>query len=256
MYRQTVLGVAILAFVSLAPLAGVRLASDGGMRVISGLAVGVSGAAAAVSASMASVAHSVSDGAAGLAVQASATSRALIETRISPLLAELRNTMGDGLRRYGRIASRLTSRWYSVTASLQPRLGPLPNMKSMREIINATCAKYGMEEALIMAVVRAESNFNPRAVSSKGARGLMQLMPATARDLGVSDSFDPAENIDGGVRYLKWLLRVFNNDTKLALAAYNAGPTNVRRHKGIPPFRETKRYVKRVLRFYDNYSAS
>lgn len=256
MYRQTILGVAILALVSLAPLAGVHLASDSGARAVSGLAKGVSGAASAVSASMAPTAHGIANGATSLAMRVSATSRALIDMRISPLLAELRDTMGDGLQRCRRIASRVTSGWYRVTASLQPRLGPLPNMKSMRDIINATCAKYGMEEALVMAVVRAESNFNPRAVSSKGARGLMQLMPATARDLGVSNSFDPAENIDGGVRYLKWLLRVFNNDTKLALAAYNAGPTNVRRHKGIPPFRETKRYVKRVLRFYDSYSAS
>jgi soluble lytic murein transglycosylase-like protein len=137
---------------------------------------------------------------------------------------------------------------------VEPRFDRLP-MSALRSIVEQACARHGMEEALILAVVQAESNFDHRAVSHRGARGLMQLMPATARELGVRDAFDPEENIDGGVRYLKWLLRQFDNDTRLALAAYNAGPTNVRRHKGIPPFRETKRYVKRVLGFYEDYTA-
>jgi soluble lytic murein transglycosylase-like protein len=99
----------------------------------------------------------------------------------------------------------------------------------------------------VTAVIRVESGFNPRAVSRKGARGLMQLMPATAVQLGVRDSFDPAENIDGGVRHLRGLIERFDNNVSLALAAYNAGERAVLQYGGIPPYVETQQYVTRIL---------
>ncbi|MCD6363720.1 MAG: lytic transglycosylase domain-containing protein [Synergistetes bacterium] len=101
-----------------------------------------------------------------------------------------------------------------------------------------------------MAVIQAESGFNPRAVSSKGAMGLMQLMPATARELGVSDPFDIEDNIMGGVKYLRYLSEKYKGNLELILAAYNAGPYAVDRYRGIPPYRETQNYVQRVLSIY------
>lgn len=110
--------------------------------------------------------------------------------------------------------------------------------------------------SLVGAVMRVESCFQPQAVSRAGARGLMQLMPETAAELGVRDSFNPDENIGGGVRYLRQMLERFNHDNALALAAYNAGPQAVINHGGIPPFRETRDYVQRVLAAYrENQSA-
>lgn len=109
---------------------------------------------------------------------------------------------------------------------------------------------YGVPAALVRAVMRVESCFDPRAVSRVGARGLMQLMPATAAELGVLDSFDAEQNIAGGVRYLSQLLSRFKNDLRLAIAAYNAGPSAVDAHRGIPPFPETRSYVERVITEY------
>lgn len=114
-----------------------------------------------------------------------------------------------------------------------------------REIREAA-ERYGVEEALIKAVIRVESGFNSKAVSPKGARGLMQLMPGTASMLGVRDSFDPRQNIDGGVRHLRGLIDRFGSDLNLALAAYNAGEQAVVKHGGIPPYRETRDYVTRI----------
>lgn len=120
-------------------------------------------------------------------------------------------------------------------------------------MIDDTALKYRMDPALVRAVVRAESDYDPRAVSSAGALGLMQLMPGTAQDLAVSNPFDPEENVRGGVRYLRYLLDRFNGDTTLALAAYHAGEQNVDRHNGIPPIEATQTYVKRVLKFHKGY---
>jgi hypothetical protein len=110
--------------------------------------------------------------------------------------------------------------------------------------------QHNMDPALVKAVIKAESNWNHTAVSPKGARGLMQLMPSTASILGVSNSFDPEENIDGGIRYLKYLLNKFNGNLSLALAAYNAGPKLVEKRKAIPMIPETVAYVKRVINYY------
>jgi soluble lytic murein transglycosylase-like protein len=118
-----------------------------------------------------------------------------------------------------------------------------------REIAEAS-ARYGVPERLIWAVIRVESGFDPRAVSSRGARGLMQLMPETAAILGVRDVFDPRENIHGGARHLRGLMERFRYDLPLALAAYNAGAQPVTAFRGIPPYPETRDYVTRVLRFY------
>jgi soluble lytic murein transglycosylase-like protein len=111
-------------------------------------------------------------------------------------------------------------------------------------------ATYGVDEKLLKAVAKAESNFNPSAVSSAGAIGIMQLMPSTAAGLGVSDSFDARENILGGAKYLSQLLNKYNGDTSLALAAYNAGSARVDEYGGIPPFTETQNYVQKVLAYY------
>jgi len=114
-------------------------------------------------------------------------------------------------------------------------------------IISEACARYGVDKDLVTAVVARESAGNPYAVSPKGAKGLMQLMDGTAREMGVKYSFSPAENIDGGVKYLKNMLDAFGGDERLALASYNAGPGAVRKYNGVPPYRETQEYVRAVL---------
>lgn len=118
------------------------------------------------------------------------------------------------------------------------------------DLIHTVAHTNDMDPALIHAIIGAESNFDPRAVSRKGARGLMQLMPETAGRMAVANAFDPEANVDGGVRYLRWLLDLYRGNVNLALAAYNAGEKAVARYGGIPPFRETRQYVGRVLALY------
>ena len=127
------------------------------------------------------------------------------------------------------------------------------NPEEFEPIINACALEYGVDKSLVKAVIHAESGYNPSAVSSKGAKGLLQLMPKTAQDLKVSNSLDPAENIRGGVRYLRFLLDTFKGNETLALAAYNSGLNKVARFGGVPPYQETRNYVSKVLNYKKNY---
>lgn len=136
----------------------------------------------------------------------------------------------------------LTSSSYGTTASL-----------AYENFIQGAGYRFSVDPDLIKAIIRVESDFNRYAVSKVGAQGLMQLMPGTAKDLNVSDPFDPMENIYGGTQYVRDLLKMFDGDVNLALAAYNAGPTNVKKYNGIPQFPETIRYVKKVLSHYKRY---
>lgn len=126
----------------------------------------------------------------------------------------------------------------------------VPPSEAYEEIIQEAAAEYDVDPLLIRAVMQAESAFHPYAVSRAGAEGLMQLMPELATEMGVNDSFDPRENIMGGARYLKRLLDYHNGNLDLALASYNAGPGNVQRYGGVPPFRETRKYVKTIKALY------
>ena len=125
------------------------------------------------------------------------------------------------------------------------------DVRDLNSIVRAASVRNQVDADFIASVIRAESGNNPRALSPKGAQGLMQLMPQTAGKLGVKNSFDPAENVDGGVRYLRDLLLLYDNDMIKALAAYNAGPQRVQQYKGLPPYRETHAYVARVIRDYN-----
>lgn len=128
-------------------------------------------------------------------------------------------------------------------------------LRSYDLAIRRASRQHGISAALVKAVIAAESGFDPLAESSKGARGLMQLMPATADELGVADAYDPWQNIDGGTRYLCTMIDRFPGELELALAAYNAGPETVRQYQGMPPYKETRGYVKRVLSLYKKYHA-
>jgi soluble lytic murein transglycosylase-like protein len=124
------------------------------------------------------------------------------------------------------------------------------------EFIRTASGRYNIDANLIRAVIKAESDFKVTARSNKGAMGLMQLMPDTARLHNVSDAYDPGENVEGGVRHLRMLLDRYQGDLELSLAAYNAGSAAVEKHRGIPPFPETREYVRRVLQFYDSYRSA
>jgi len=143
---------------------------------------------------------------------------------------------------------------YKVLIREQPlRSYPLPDSGPIHELITLTAGKYGVDSDLVKAVIKAESNFNTRAVSPKGAKGLMQLMPRTASSLGVNDCFHPGDNVDGGIRYLSYLMNIYAGDLPLVLAAYNAGEGAVAKYNGIPPYAETRTYVQKVLSLYERY---
>jgi soluble lytic murein transglycosylase-like protein len=134
----------------------------------------------------------------------------------------------------------------SVTAPRAPRLPK----REIADLVDQSARKHDVDPLLVHSVIQVESDYNSNAVSPKGAEGLMQLMPGTARMLGVSDSFDPQQNIEAGVKYLKYLQGIYKDD-RLALAAYNAGPGAVEKYKAVPPYAETQNYVNQVGKWYD-----
>ena len=155
----------------------------------------------------------------------------------------------DGFSRY-----RPKSDYELRNASHEPRVAARVT-RAYDPAIKRASKEHGVSAALVKAVIAAESGFDPFAVSRRGAQGLMQLMPDTARDLGVDDALDPGQNIDGGTRYLGKMIERFPGELALAVAAYNAGPEAVTRHQGVPPYQETRTYVTRVLRYYKKYNA-
>jgi hypothetical protein len=153
------------------------------------------------------------------------------------------------------LAERMLKVFADVTPKNDPKCSSLdnnrqPNRQQIASWVKLWAPEYGLEPELVLAVIAAESDFNPKAHSHKNARGLMQLIPATARRFGVNDSWNPAENMHGGMAYLRWLVQRFDGEVSLVLAAYNAGEGAVENYRGIPPYRETQNYVKRITREY------
>ena len=220
--------------------------------------------------------------AAAPASSANATAVGLAPTAITPVAVPVRSStpprrvvsgqvysyMQDGIRHYtsarpaqvASIEGLRTIRYSYIETCYACALNPGVNFGSVRlntsaysGEIAAAAREFGVEESIVRAIIHAESAYNPTALSRAGAQGLMQLMPATARRFGVSDSYDAAQNIRGGVQYLSWLLKRFNGNLTLAAAGYNAGEGAVDRHGGVPPYSETQRYVQRVGLLADRY---
>jgi len=179
----------------------------------------------------------------------------LVWLPLDPVRADIyRYVDKDGVAHYTDAPSSSNYRVYIRENQVSSNIGNFSH--SYDTIIQKAQGKYGIEFSLIKAVIQAESSFNPRAVSKKGAKGLMQIMPVNYQSLSVSDPFDPSQNIMGGTRYLKQLLKRYNHKLHLALAAYNAGPDAVDRYGTIPPYKETQDYVQKVIRLYTRYKNS
>lgn len=150
--------------------------------------------------------------------------------------------------------SRVQSQRYKLLIKSDTESGlNVPDPGDLKRFVRKASIEHRVPQSLIYAVIEVESDGETQALSGKGARGLMQLMPETARDLGVSDPLDPRQNIFGGAKYLKKMLNQFDGDLEQALAAYNAGPTRVRKHDGIPPYRETQQFVQRVKTWFGRF---
>lgn len=165
------------------------------------------------------------------------------------LLERIQQNTNSGSRQITDKGSSLISSSKSAGETGLFRIPQASAEGKFADLINEAAERYGVDPQLVQAVIKAESNFNPNAVSSCGASGLMQLMPGTAASLGVEDPFDPSQNIDGGVHFLSKLLNRYNGNVKLAVAAYNAGPGAVDKYEGIPPYRETEVYVDRIMSY-------
>ena len=146
--------------------------------------------------------------------------------------------------------TRVNAQIYSNTANSVQTTTDYTSKSKIKELISRVSQKHGVDEKLVNALVKKESGFNPQAKSKVGAMGLMQLMPATAKGLGVTNPMDPEQNVEGGVKYLKSMLDKYNGNIILALAAYNAGPGAVDKYDGVPPYKETQNYVKSILSSY------
>jgi soluble lytic murein transglycosylase len=162
----------------------------------------------------------------------------------------------NGVMHFTNVPTASSTRFRVYLRESPPLLRDLEAHESFQDLIHTAAEESGIAASLIKAVIKAESNFNPQAVSKKGALGLMQIMPSNLKSLNVRDPFDPGQNIMAGARYLKKMINRFDGKLHLALAAYNAGPDTVERYQRIPPIQETENYVRRVLKYYNQYKNS
>lgn len=182
-------------------------------------------------------------------VQPGALSNQVPSTGVRPFQEVLQSTAQS---QFGSLLTNPATTEVRAQISTQPALRNYADVSKpqLLSMISKISAKHGVDEKLVKALIKQESGFNPKAKSHCGAMGLMQLMPGTAKTLGVKDAFNPVQNVDGGVRHLKWLLSKYNGNVVLALAAYNAGSGAVDKYDGVPPYAETQNYVKKILKNY------